>query len=220
VHINPNHRGAVAETAIALEAIKAGVEVYKPLSEHARADLIFGVGARLFRVQCKSAVRNGEVIVIRFVSSWHAPGGYVRNKYSADEIDLVAAYCHDLDRAYLLPIELVVGRSGIHLRLAAPRNAQRASIHSSSDFEFQGAVAQLGERPPGRRKATGSSPVSSTSCEPVGAIGANDFRRLFGWYAERAAAGEEFLITRRGKPYVRLTPAQPQLRVAPLPKPG
>jgi len=44
-------------------------------------------------------------------------------------------------------------------------------------------------------------------------VGANDFRRLFGWYAERAAAGEEFLITRRGKPYVRLTPAQPQLPV-------
>ncbi len=31
---------------------------------------------------------------------------------------------------------------------------------------------------------------------------------------ERAAAGEEFLITRRGKPYVRLTPAQPSLPIA------
>jgi antitoxin (DNA-binding transcriptional repressor) of toxin-antitoxin stability system len=28
---------------------------------------------------------------------------------------------------------------------------------------------------------------------------------------ERAAAGEEFLITRRGTPYVRLGPAQAQL---------
>jgi prevent-host-death family protein len=31
---------------------------------------------------------------------------------------------------------------------------------------------------------------------------------------ERAAAGEELLITRRGKPYVRLAPAQPPLAVA------
>jgi prevent-host-death family protein len=28
---------------------------------------------------------------------------------------------------------------------------------------------------------------------------------------ERAAAGEEFLVTRRGKPYVRLLPARDQL---------
>jgi hypothetical protein len=44
VKMNPNQRGAIAETAIALEAIRAGVEVYKPLSEHARADLVFGIG--------------------------------------------------------------------------------------------------------------------------------------------------------------------------------
>jgi prevent-host-death family protein len=38
-------------------------------------------------------------------------------------------------------------------------------------------------------------------------LGAHEFRNHFGWYAERAAAGEEFLVTRRGKPCVRLAPA-------------
>jgi prevent-host-death family protein len=38
-------------------------------------------------------------------------------------------------------------------------------------------------------------------------VGAHDFREKFGWYLERAAAGDEFLITRRGKPYARLLPA-------------
>jgi prevent-host-death family protein len=42
-------------------------------------------------------------------------------------------------------------------------------------------------------------------------VGANEFRNRFGWYMERAAAGEEFLVRRRGRPYVRLTPAAPQL---------
>jgi prevent-host-death family protein len=30
---------------------------------------------------------------------------------------------------------------------------------------------------------------------------------------ERAVAGEEFLVTRRGKPYVRLVPAHTQLPI-------
>ncbi|HEX3262960.1 MAG TPA: type II toxin-antitoxin system prevent-host-death family antitoxin, partial [Solirubrobacterales bacterium] len=42
-------------------------------------------------------------------------------------------------------------------------------------------------------------------------VGAHDFRRRFGWYMQRSAAGEEFLITRRGKSYVRLLPAREQL---------
>jgi antitoxin (DNA-binding transcriptional repressor) of toxin-antitoxin stability system len=38
-----------------------------------------------------------------------------------------------------------------------------------------------------------------------------------GWYMERAAAGETFLITRRGKPYARLSPPHEQLLEPPIP---
>ena len=43
--------------------------------------------------------------------------------------------------------------------------------------------------------------------------------RSFGWYMERAAAGESFLITRRGKPYARLSPPHDQLDL-PAPEPA
>jgi prevent-host-death family protein len=43
---------------------------------------------------------------------------------------------------------------------------------------------------------------------------------LFGWYAQRAAAGHEILVTRRGKPYVRLVPAREQLALKPSPRNG
>ena len=45
-------------------------------------------------------------------------------------------------------------------------------------------------------------------------VGAHKFRNHFGWYMERAAAGEQFLVTRRGKPCVRLIPANAQLPIA------
>ena len=63
------------------------------------------------------------------------------------------------------------------------------------------------------QEAVGSSPTSSTlPVEPEQrVVGAHDFRNRFGWYMERAAAGEEFFVTRRGKPYVRLLPARERL---------
>jgi prevent-host-death family protein len=38
-------------------------------------------------------------------------------------------------------------------------------------------------------------------------IGSNPFRDKLGYWMERVAAGQEVLITHRGKPRVRLTPA-------------
>jgi len=42
-------------------------------------------------------------------------------------------------------------------------------------------------------------------------VGSQMFHRQFGWYAQRAAAGQDVLVTKWGKPYVRLVPANDQL---------
>ena len=63
----------------------------------------------------------------------------------------------------------------------------------------------------------GSSPTSSTP-QAAGStstvVGAHEFRNRFGWYMERASAGEDILVTRRGKPHLRLTTAVAQTRLA------
>ncbi len=215
--MNPNLRGTIGEIAIALEAVQLGVEVFKPLSEHSRCDLIFGIEGGLYRVQCKSARLYGQVLQIDLVSSWHSPKGYVRNLYTADEVDLVAAHCHDLGRNYLIPFDRLEQRkSSIQLRLAPPRNRQRAAIHYAAEYELAGAVAQLGERFAGSEEATGSSPVSSTpssgSDGPELTIGAHEFRNQLGYWMQLVAAGEEVVITRRGRRFARLVAAQPRLR--------
>ena len=58
----------------------------------------------------------------------------------------------------------------------------------------------------------GSSPLSSTP-QPGDSVivGAHEFRARFGYWMERAAAGEEILIIRRGRRYARLGPPDPQL---------
>ena len=97
--MNSNHRGAIAEAAIAYEAAKAGVEVLRPVAEHCRYDLVFDIGASLLKVQCKSAYRRGAVLCVNLTSSWHTPGGCVPTRYEADELDLVGVHCPKRARA-------------------------------------------------------------------------------------------------------------------------
>jgi prevent-host-death family protein len=136
----------------------------------------------------------------------------VRSTYSADEIDAVALYCSDLESVYLIPIEVVDGQSAVHVRLRSPKNAQRAAINWAERYCLSGAVAQLGERCHGMAEVRGSSPLSSTSqVDGDATVGAHEFRNHFGYWMERAAAGDEILITRRGRRYARLGPPDPQL---------
>jgi prevent-host-death family protein len=210
---NPNHKGNVAELAIAKEAADLGLSVLKPLTEHERYDLALGINGKLLRVQCKWASVKGDVVYVRLKSAYYSPKrGYVVATYDSSEIDAVAVYCDDLDRCYLLSIELVSGAGVICLRLKETRNNQRAALNWATDYEFRGAVAQLEERLAGSQKAEGSSPSSSTNQETsseaaVEEVGAHQFRNHFGYYMEQTAAGAEILIRRRGKPYARLGPA-------------
>ena len=111
-------------------AIEAGVSVLRPMQEHGRYDLAFEIADRILRVQCKWGALDeaGAIIKVSVQSCCLTPGGYVRTPYGLDEIDLVAVYCGDLGRCYLLPSALACGRTSVHLRLVPPKN-RPAGLH-------------------------------------------------------------------------------------------
>ena len=166
--LSTNQKGAIAETAITALAIRLGIDVYAPVVEGGRYDLILDVGTRLLRVQCKWAVKLGDVVLVRCYSSRRAAEGMRVRKYTPDEVDAIGGYCAEMDAAYLLPPELFARRRQVHLRLGRSRNNQVSRVNWAEDYDFAatlaryGAVAQLGERLAGSQKATGSSPVGST----------------------------------------------------------
>lgn len=141
--LSSDQKGSIAEAAIAFAAIKLGVGVFKPLTDGERYDLIFRLGARLVRIQCKWATRDGDVLVVRCYSCRRSRDGLMRRRYTAEEIDAFAAYSAELDRCFFLPIERFPGRSTIHLRLAPSRNNQELGINWAEDFEFDATLRQL-----------------------------------------------------------------------------
>ena len=156
--LTTDQKGAIAETAIIHAAVKLGIGVYKPLADGDRYDLIFDLGTKLVRVQCKWAVQHGDVVVVRCSTCRRTRNGLLHQAYTPDEIDAFAAYCAALDRCYYLPVDSFPHRRAIQLRLAPTRNNQRQRINWARDFEFGrldwdavGAVAQLGERAAGSR---------------------------------------------------------------------
>lgn len=211
---NSNHKGAVAEIEIEAAAVKLGVPVFRPVSEHSRADMVLEIGGRLLRVQCKwgRLSADGDVVIATLRTARWTPRGQVRGTYSADELDLFAVYCGELDRSFLLPASKFAGTTCAYLRLKPSRNGQVACTNLAEHFDFNGAVAQLarasGWQPEGQgfeSPQLHSSP-SAADAAPI-TIGSNPFRDRFGYWMERVARGEEILVTYRGKPRIRVLPA-------------
>ena len=164
-----DQKGAIAELAVQLAATKLGIDVYLPVAEGGRYDMIFDLDEGPVRVQCKWASRYGDVLIARCRRCRRNRDGLVRRLYTPEEIDAFALYCLELDRCFFVPMADAEGLQEIRLRVSAARNNQRRGIRWADDFDFaarlrrhQGAVAQLGERMPGRHEVTGSSPVGST----------------------------------------------------------
>lgn len=162
--MDSNLRGAVVEQAIALEATRLRVPVWLPAAEHGRVDMLFEIGGRTWKVQCKSGhlTASRDLVVVRLRSCRRTANGYIRRPYAEHEVDLIAVYCEELNRSFLLPVSMTAGLTAIQLRLKPPRNGQRACINLADDFDFVGAIAQLGERVTGSHEVAGSSPASST----------------------------------------------------------
>ena len=128
--MDTNRKGSIAETKIATAAVELGVPVLKPVQEHGRYDLAFEIAGQVLRVQCKWASVHGPAGVMRvnLTSSWCTPHGYEQRRYLDGEIDLVAVYCGDLDRCYLLP-SASGGRAPSDLAEGRPGAEFAARVH-------------------------------------------------------------------------------------------
>ena len=123
--VTTDQKGAIAELAIQLAAIKLGIEVYRPVAEGGRYDMIFDLDRNLVRVQCKWATRYDDVLIARCYRSRRNRDGLVRRLYTREEIDAFALYSLELDRCFFVPMAFAEGMQEIRLRLAPARNNQR-----------------------------------------------------------------------------------------------
>ena len=142
--LSTDQNGAIAETAIVAAATKLGVPVYTPEMEGGRYDMVFELGPRLVRVQCRWAPRHGDVVILRCYSARRNRDGLLRRLYLDGEIDAFAAYCPDLDQCYYLPFENFLGRTQLHLRLTPCKNNQAQGVNWAKDFEFAAKLRAAG----------------------------------------------------------------------------
>lgn len=129
-------KGDLSELLVAVALTKAGYAVSKPLGENQRYDLIADDGERLHRVQVKTGRERRGVIMFNCCSTHgHRRTGNLATRPYTGQIELLAVYCPENEKVYLLP-EADLTRTKIQLRLVAPRNNMTKTIRWASRYEL------------------------------------------------------------------------------------
>lgn len=130
---NTKQIGDTAVAGVLARLLKKGYAILLPFGDSQRYDLVLDKDSQFFRVQCKSGrVRNG---CIRFNSSsteWYKK--HHRRNYKG-QVDYFGVYCPELDKTYLVPVNVVGETQGV-LRITAPKNNQAKYIRWCNKYEI------------------------------------------------------------------------------------
>ena len=189
---NPNHKGNVAELAIATEAARLGLSVLKPLTEHERYDLVISIKgppvARPMQVGCASGKRRHRAPQLLLPVALFAGRGVVNLRLRPTGSNQRAAVNWATD------YELRGAIAQLEERLTGSQEV----VGSSPTSSIPSLAAEIQASFPGR---DGFEDLSST-------VGMDEFYAKLAQYVRRAEAGDETLVTRWGKPVARLGPAR------------
>jgi len=121
--------------AIFLErAVSQGLAIAKPWGDSERYDFIIDAGGKLCRVQVKSSSYKP---IGRYGYHFKA---YTRsskrgNAYTADQIDVLAAYIVPENVWFIIPLEALNHAMAFMVHTYPPRNPNNRSQHRAHDFE-------------------------------------------------------------------------------------
>jgi hypothetical protein len=129
--MNTKQRGDIAEQAAALEALKRGWSVLRPIGDNLPYDLVFDVGDRFVKAQVKygwvDAPSQNYVVDNRRTKTNRRQ--MIREEYKLSDFDFALVYLLEKNVFYVYPIEVFVSfGSEIHMvetdkRQRRPRSA-------------------------------------------------------------------------------------------------
>ena len=134
---NPARIGLAAHTAVLRKLVSRGLEVLQPLRDDLRYDLAYYVEetAQFIRIQCKAGRYVPDIGCVLFKNFNRTGGRTGRRGYIGDS-EYFGVYCEELNKVYLVPVDLVPYAGEVHLRVQPSKNNQTKKVIWACDYEI------------------------------------------------------------------------------------
>ena len=139
--LNTHFIGEITEQEVAIEFLKLGIQVSKPLVSNSRYDFIVDINNHLYKVQVKTGTYKENSYIEFATSTSHTnTKGTINLSYSEDEVDFFATMYEG--QCYLIPYDKC-GKRAQRLRLIPTKNNQTVGITFAKDYKLEDMVKNL-----------------------------------------------------------------------------
>lgn len=133
--------GEITEQQVALEFLKKGYLVSRPLVQSSRYDFIVDINHRLYKVQVKTGTVKEDAYIEFATSTSHTnTQGTVNLSYSQEDVDFFATMYQN--ECYLIPFELC-GKRMQRLRLIPTKNNQTKGILFAEEYRLNKVLERI-----------------------------------------------------------------------------
>jgi hypothetical protein len=139
--LSSHFRGEITEQQVAIEFLKLGYLVSKPLVQSSRYDFIVDINHKLYKIQVKTGTPKEDSYIEFATSTSHTnTKGTLNLTYSADDVDYFATMYDG--QCYLVPQE-VCGKRNQRLRLVPTKNGQTKGVTFAKDYILKDVLERL-----------------------------------------------------------------------------
>ena len=133
--------GEITEQQVALEFLKLGYLVSKPLVQSSKYDFIVDINHKLYKIQVKTGTFKEDSYIEFATSTSHTnTKGTLNLSYSQDDVDFFATIYNG--ECYLVPFE-ICGKRSQRLRLVPTKSGQTKGITFAKDYHLEDIVKKL-----------------------------------------------------------------------------
>ncbi len=133
--------GEITEQQVAIEFLKRGVQVSKPLVQDSRYDFVVDINKKLYKIQVKtSSLKENSYLEFATSTSHTNTKGTLNLSYSSEDVDFFATTYEN--QCYLIPFS-VCGKRSQRLRLISTKNGQTKGITFAKDYEIDKILENL-----------------------------------------------------------------------------
>lgn len=133
--------GEITEQQVALEFLKQGILISKPLVQSSRYDFIADINNHLYKIQVKTGTFKEDSYLEFATSTSHTnTQGTINMSYNAQDVDFFATMYQG--QCYLIPFNLC-GKRAQRIRFVPTKNGQTKGILFAKDFKLEDIIKTL-----------------------------------------------------------------------------
>ena len=142
MELSSHFKGEITEQQVAIEFLKLGLQVCKPLVQSSKYDFVVDIENKLYKIQVKTSTPKEENSYIEFATSTSHTNtrGTLNLTYSENDVDFFATIYNN--ECYLIPFSHC-GKRAQRLRLVPTKNGQTTGIKFAKDYHLNDIVENL-----------------------------------------------------------------------------